>query len=283
METPDKTNLVGHVDADSIMFNIGWGLSKGEVIPDEDYSHATEAPEVIHKLTESYIRKLKVEMGVEALHLHFTASDKNQMLFEEFYNKPMQPQFRTQLGGTYKSNRKAAPLPCGYHLVLRSLLMYPNAYLHDTWEADDAVLLHKKLNPDAVLSSNDKDVYKQHAGLNWLYDKRKKWEDIPVDYANFFAFYQAITGDVVDGFGGVPGIGPKRAGDFVRPDYTPSQNWQGVLDAFESKGQGEEEALFNMRMASMSQLFLDKDGKPFIDLWKPEGHHLEPIWSVTNE
>jgi len=217
-------------------------------------------------------------MGVDVLHLHFSASSKNKELFEEFMGKPMQTQFRSSLGSTYKSNRKNAPLPTGYHYTLRALLDQPNAYIHDKWEADEAVLLHKKMNPEWVLSSNDKDVYKQHCGKNWRYDKRQKWEDIPASFANYFAFFQAITGDPVDGFGGVPGIGPKKAEEFVKPVYTPTQNWEGVLKAFASKGLSDKEALINMRFANMHQLKLDDEGKPIIDLWTPSGSHLQPVW-----
>lgn len=259
------------------MFNMGWYFEKADLLPPGDYSSTTTVPEFIDTAVETFLTKLRKQMGVDQLHLHFTGNAKNKSLFEEFMGREMQEQFRNTLGNTYKSNRKEAKLPTGYHYTLRSLLQYPNTYIHDMWEADEAVILHKKLNPDWVLSSNDKDVYKQHPGKNWLYDKRREWVEVEKDFANYFAFFQAITGDPVDGFGGVPGIGPAGANKFVSTDKTPTQNWDGVLAAFASKGLDEREALINMRFANMHQLRLE-DGTPTIDLWKPEGHHLQPVW-----
>lgn len=285
---------IGIVDADSIMFNIGWWLAKAEMIDDIDYSHATEAPEVIYKAVDSALRKIRTAMGVDVLHLHFTASGKNQKLFEEFYKRPMRAQFRTELGCTYKANRSATPLPCGYHLTLRVLLEQRFAYMHDMWEADDAVILAKKLMPDAVLSSNDKDVWKQHYGSTYHYDKRAKdpkkaWGAADLGLANSFAFTQAVTGDPVDGFGGAYKIGETKCS--VSTTKTPKENWEAVLQAYRdsphdygTEAELLKEALVNMRMASMQQLAVDpKTGKVFIDLWKPEGRHLEPVWSLQNE
>jgi 5'-3' exonuclease len=277
---PTVESSVGLVDADSIMFNLGWYYIKADILPDDkaDYRNSTVAPPEIHKAVETFLDKLREQMNVTTLHLHFTGSSKNQGLFEEFNKRPMLEQFRNTLGCTYKSNRKEAALPAGYHYTLRVLLEKSKAYIHDQWEADDAIILHKKLNPDYVLSSNDKDVYGQHFGTSWLYDKRRKWVDIDKGHANYFAFLQAITGDPVDGFGGVPGIGPAKAAKFVSVDNTPTQNWEGVLAAFDSKGLDEEEALINMRFANMHQLSVNKDGAAVVDLWKPEGKHLEPVW-----
>lgn len=276
---------VGVIDADSIMFNLGWFYAKAELLPNDDtnYSNSKTVPDFVHKSVEEFLERLRKKMGVDILHLHFTAGPKNRDLFEEFMGRPMKSQFRDSLNNSYKANRTDAHLPVGYHYTLRSLLQEPNAYIHDEWEADEAVILHKKLNPDWILSSNDKDVWKQHHGSNYFYDKRSKkpetaWTDVDKDYANYFPFLQAITGDPVDGFIGAKGIGPKKAEQFVNVNNTPAQNWQGVLDAFNSKGLDEAEALLNMRFASMSQLKIDDTGTPVIDLWKPERHHLEPVW-----
>lgn len=276
---PTRKAEIGIVDADSIMFNLGWYYAKADLLPNDgaDYSSSTVAPEFVHTAVDTFLDKLKVQMNVDSLHLHFTGSSKNKGLFEEFMKRPMLEQFRNTLGNSYKSNRKAVALPVGYHYTLRALLQQPNAYIHDQWEADEAVILHKKLNPDWVLSSNDKDVYKQHHGSSWLYDKRREWAEVGKDFANYFAFLQAITGDPVDGFGGVPGIGPAKAEKFVSPSNTPTQNWEGVMKAFESKGLDEREALINMRFANMHQLKVTEEGVQ-IDLWHPSGHHLQPVW-----
>ncbi len=276
------SDRVGIIDADSIMYNLGWYFEAAGILPDVDFRDTPSCPPVVHAAVAEFLERLRTAMDVGFLHLHFTASSKVDGLFNEFVGRPMRPQFRTTLGNPYKASRKESPLPRGFHLTLRSLLQeqtgMARAYLHDQYEADDAVLLHKKLNPEFVLSSNDKDVYGQHEGFSWRYDKRKNWAETDKKFANFFTFFQAITGDPTDGFIGVRGIGTAKAHNFVNVDNTPTQNWEGVLAAFKSKGFGEEEALINMRFANMHQLELNSAGAPHVNLWKPEGRHLEPVW-----
>lgn len=275
---PSVKSQVGIVDADSIIYNLGWYYDKAGLLPPNDITSVEVVPEFVVTAVATFLSRLKTQLNVENLHLHLTASHKTKDLFEEYMGRPMKPQFRSLLPNDYKTNRQELLPPTGFYHTLRALLNLPNTYIHDQWEADEAVILHKKLNPTWVLSSNDKDVYKQHAGKNWLYDKRRRWVDIDVNFANYFSYLQAITGDPTDGFGGVPGIGEKRAMQFVSPNNTPEQNWEGVLKAFKSKGLGEDQALINMQFANMHQLHLDENNKPYINLWKPDELHLSPDW-----
>ena len=59
---------------------------------------------------------------------------------------------------------------------------------------------------------------------------------------------QALAGDQTDGYGGVPGIGIKRAvALFEDKGYT----WKAVVDAFAEKDLGEDIALQNARLAKI--------------------------------
>ena len=61
-------------------------------------------------------------------------------------------------------------------------------------------------------------------------------------------YIQTLAGDQTDGYGGVPGIGVKRAAAlFEEEGYT----WETVVKAFKSKGLGEEDALMNARLAKI--------------------------------
>ena len=59
---------------------------------------------------------------------------------------------------------------------------------------------------------------------------------------------QTLAGDQTDGYGGVPGIGVKRAIALLDKDgYT----WDTVVKAFKSKELDEDVALMNARLAKI--------------------------------
>ena len=61
-------------------------------------------------------------------------------------------------------------------------------------------------------------------------------------------YLQTLSGDQTDGYGGVPGMGMKRAAAwFDKYGY----NWDAVVRAFVEKDLGEREALINARLAKI--------------------------------
>ena len=81
---------------------------------------------------------------------------------------------------------------------------------------------------------------------------------------------QSLAGDQTDGYGGVPGIGIKRAEAlFKDKGYT----WKAVVEAFTEKDLSEEEALVNARLAKI--LTVDdydfKNKRPI--LWNPRADY----------
>lgn len=261
---PKKTKLplVGLVDADAIMYNIGWRLNAMGILSHIDFTQLATPPDIVYQEVNSYIEALMNDIGVDSLELHFTASRKNKDLFEKFTSKELKPQFRTTLGTSYKDNRPKtdAELPFAYHQILQVLLERYTSFMHDQWEADDALLYLHKSNPSYVILSNDKDVWKQIVGYSYQYDKRKSWSHQTVDEANMFPFVQAITGDAVDNYFGARGIGIKSIPQFINVNMSPYEMWQGVLAAHRSVGNSEDIAIWNMRMASLHQLQMLDDG-----------------------
>ena len=57
---------------------------------------------------------------------------------------------------------------------------------------------------------------------------------------------QTLAGDQTDGYGGVPGIGVKRAETLFK---NKGYSWKTVVEAFKEKGLTEEDALTNARLA----------------------------------
>jgi hypothetical protein len=281
---------VGILDADYLMYRLGVYFEKADILnPQADYSGTVTVPPPVKTAVATAIDRIMATMVVDELQLHFTSSTKNLHFQPEFYGREAGSPFRSALGNTYKANRKSAPVVCGYHLTLRACHVlaqensYLTTYLHDIWEADDAVVYLKKHNPDWIIGACDKDVLQASAGGHYIYDKRDKWVTTTVEHANYFNYFQAITGDTVDGYCGVPDIGPARAKKFINPSMDPEFLWAGVLKAFHSKKLTEADALLNLRFASMHQLRVNEEGLPYVNLWSPTAEHFQRYWDSNIE
>ena len=174
--------------------------------------------------------------------------------------------FRFDLYPDYKGNRKEVRHPAGREELKQRLSeRYSNVVIVDCWEADDAVVALKVNAPDAyLLSATDKDVLQGVAGRHYNYNK-DVFITTTEERARFWPYFQCITGDPSDNIKGVPGLGPKKALQFISPEMDEQQLWRGVLSAYASKDLGEEEALLNMRMVNMLQT---RTGR--LVLWDPK-------------
>jgi len=132
----------------------------------------------------------------------------------------------------------------------------------DTLEADDALGIYATLHPGNVIVSPDKDM-KQIPGQ--LYNMEEMFTVSPEEGERMH-YLQTLSGDQTDGYGGVPGVGMKRAASwFEKHGY----NWEAVVRAFVEKDLGEREALINARLAKILTVN-DYDfatGEPI--LWTP--------------
>ena len=145
-----------------------------------------------------------------------------------------------------------------------------NAKLHIGIEADDEVVRLKTLYPeDYILCAIDKDVLYQTPGTHYNYGKMEtvtisSWQALK------FKYYQAIAGDPVDGYKGVPGIGPKRAEKALADCKNERELWVATLLAYKSKGLRRSEAIKTMRLACMHQY----NGTDVV-LWTPPLRDVE--------
>ena len=267
----------GICDADSIFYNAPYTMQNIE----EDLTGSIVTPE-IKECTIEYVHRIMRNAGVDTIELHFTRSVKNFEIYNNLTGEDLplhSMQFREKLSlnalsnGTiqsgYKSNRKDDIKPIGYDLILEVLLNEFKCYFHKEWEADDAVVLSKKLKPSAVLIACDKDVLQQSIGRHYVYDKRKKFVEVSAETAGYYQYYQAIVGDPVDGYGGVKGIGAKGAAKYISPAFNQEGLWHGVLSAHFSKQYPERTAIYHMQMACMHQLVINNKRQVEVSLWTP--------------
>ncbi len=201
--------------------------------------------------------------------------------------------FRKQFDPTYKQNRKDAVKPELLMLAKEYLFENYRSYIKPRLEADDVMgilatrprLLGKGVH-DVVIVSEDKDmrtipahVYNpNHPDLGIL--------EITETEAKQFHLWQTITGDATDGYPGCKGLGAggefdagtgefvlgRRSMPYAHDALTltdPLEMWDNVIEAYASKGQTEDDAIHQARLARI--LWADdynfKNNK--IRLWNP--------------
>ena len=149
--------------------------------------------------------------------------------------------FRKKILPEYKGHRNRKK-PCGYKRVINALKKEYKVIIKPGLEADDAMGIYATKYPGNIIASPDKDM-RQIPGQ--LYNFDEVFTITPEGGAAWHLI-QSISGDQTDGYGGVPGIGVKRAEAlFKEKGYT----WKAVVEAFKEKDLTEEDALVNARLA----------------------------------
>ena len=173
--------------------------------------------------------------------------------------------FRKRVAADYKGHRNRKK-PCGYKRVIHALHDHYRVIIMPTLEADDSMGVYATSNDDCVICSPDKDM-KQIPGSVWnmdemfTIDKRNGWE---------WFLIQTLAGDSTDGYSGAPGFGIKTSQKFFG-DY--GYTWNSVVQAFESKGLTEMDALRNARLAKIltAEDYDFEQSRPI--LWTPTDAH----------
>ncbi len=149
--------------------------------------------------------------------------------------------FRKKILPEYKGHRNRKK-PCGYKRIISALGEEYKVIIKPTLEADDTMGIYATKYPGNIIVSPDKDM-KQIPGQ--LYNFDETFTITPAEGSRWHLI-QTCAGDQTDGYGGIPGIGVKRA---VSLFEDKGYSWKTVLDAFKEKDLTEKEALINARLA----------------------------------
>jgi DNA polymerase-1 len=181
---------------------------------------------LVTRMFERQIQDLKERYESDDVILYFTGPNN----------------FRKQVDPEYKGNRVKRK-PAGYKRLLNFAFENYACKRIDCLEADDLIGLDCHLDPgNFVVISPDKDMKSIACRLfNGEVEVAISLED-----ADHQFHVQCLTGDVVDGYKGVPGIGPKSAEKILAKDGEP---WDLIVQAYEKAGMTEEDALRNARLA----------------------------------
>ena len=170
--------------------------------------------------------------------------------------------FRKKITPSYKGHRNRKK-PCGYKRVINKLKTEFDVIIMPELEADDAMGIYATQYPGNVIVSPDKDM-KQIPGT--LYNLDEKFT-ITSNSGAAWHLIQCLSGDQTDGYGGVPGIGVKRAETLFNKE---GYSWKTVVKAFKDKGLNEYDALMNARLARILTIDDYDTEKQKVRLWTPE-------------
>ena len=215
------------IDADYIVYK-SCAAAETEVDFGDDVILVTSNYSDAYSATRRELTKLKDQFGSFSTLILFFSDTKN---------------FRKKILTSYKGHRNRKK-PCGYKRVISQLKTEFEVIIMPTLEADDAMGIYATQNPGNIIVSPDKDM-KQIPGDIYNLDERFT---ITREQGAKWHLIQTLAGDQTDGYGGVPGIGVKRAEVlFNKKGYT----WKTVVEAFEDKDLTEEDALVNARLAKI--------------------------------
>lgn len=183
------------------------------------------------------------------------------------------PNFRKDLFADYKANRKDIKPHPSFAALKEAVKELNGCVWEDGIEADDLIGIRCSESKDTIAVSADKDFATVPCRLMIPTSHGRKTPDFHTfteDQANHNWMVQAMTGDVIDNYKGIPGIGPKKAA-LLLPRLEPVEDlWHRVASAFVMAGKTEEDALQMVRLARiLRDGDYDFDTKK-VKLWTPE-------------
>lgn len=181
--------------------------------------------------------------------------------------------FRRELFPSYKANRKDSEKPKLMDTVVAALNENFTVISEARLEADDLLGIYStdpKLfkGYDKIVCTIDKDLMQVPCQL--FNPNRDTTYKVSQEQADRFFFQQVLQGDRIDGYAGIPGVGPKKAQGILEAalaEGTPM--WDAVCQAYISNGLTIENALETARMARILRAG-DYDFKTgVVKLWNP--------------
>lgn len=279
--------MIGLVDADSLIYSVGFTFEEKTFWNKEEIKLGIDIePEITItadlsltlKALDAKIEKMAFNTGIEEAEFWLTGTDN----------------FRYEVKEDYKHNRKPNAKPIYFKEIWEYLVENYDVKVAVGYEADDIVVYKKRAYPDKyILCAIDKDVLYQTPGVHYNYGK-EEFIEIEESFADYFRYFQTLTGDTTDGYIGCKGIGlgaalkilgfPKDNKELMIDFATKKRFkglpkvldipqvedlWKAVVGAYESKGFTEEDAIIQMRLADMTQLVETKKGEYEIKLFIP--------------
>jgi len=211
--------------------------------------------------SDANICKADVDLVIEDLGSSLEADDYVVALTDS-------KNFRKDVLPTYKNNRKDKRKPLALKELREYVIKKHKGVVWDNLEADDVlgIMATEPTEEERIVVTIDKDLKTVPCNLS---SDGLNVQRIPERLADYWFMIQTLTGDKVDGYDGVEGIGIKTAEKLIKK-YTnvPLLDlWKIVKKIYVDKGYTEAEALQQARVARILRHgeYNKKTGK--VKLW----------------
>ena len=173
--------------------------------------------------------------------------------------------FRYDLFPAYKGNRKNKRKPLALTELIKQMCKRHTFMMQDGMEADDLIGIMCTQDPkNTVALSGDKDF--ATLPITWYNHLKDETRKITKEEAKYNHAIQTLTGDSVDGFEGIKGVGPKTAQKYLDKQGT---NWASIVELYEAKELTEDDALLTARLCYILQDGDYDEKTKEIKLWLP--------------
>jgi DNA polymerase-1 len=247
------TDLI--IDGDIVVYQACAASEKATKWEDGIWTLHTDEWEAKHKAA-THIERVK------AVANNYFDIDKVKVAFSSTSN------FRKGIYPEYKKNREGKRRP----MCIREVVAYlGDKYSSLIWtniEADDVMGIYATRDKEVVIYSADKDM--ATIPNCWhMTNTDSKPTKISEEAANRNWFKQALTGDTVDNYKGIKGVGPVKALRILEGAKTEEDMWKRVRSAYLKAGHTVDEALTQTRLARILREGDYCDYKNEVKLWEP--------------
>ncbi len=252
-----KTTLL--IDGDVLAYKIGRAVETPINWGDDDWTLHADAREACQRM-DSEISSLRSTLRADEVRVALSCKTDEG--------------FRKQLCPTYKANRKNSRKPVCHQALRSHLVDSYGAIQRPGLEADDilGILATEEHVGERIIVSLDKDF----RGVPCNFYNPNHPDDgvvtITEEEAIKFHALQTLMGDAVDGYTGIPGVGPKKA-EKILAGVQPKDYWRTIVGAYDKAGLSEEVALTNARLARILQSGDYDKATGKIILWTPPSFH----------
>ena len=234
------------IDGDMIVYRAAFGSEKEIKWCDDVYTLHMDMNEALDKVA-TIIDSILAKLHTSQFSLAFSPKKT----------------FRHELFDGYKANRADKRKPLGLGDLISRVKSQYDGLLYANIEADDVIGLICTKDRNCVAVSGDKDFLTLPCKFyNFLKDELIETSE---EEANYNHLIQTLTGDVVDGYSGIKGVGIKTAEKLLAKT---GATWEGVVEIYTSKGYTEDIALLNAQLAYiLRDGDYDFDKQELIKLW----------------
>jgi len=189
--------------------------------------------------------------------------------------------FRSRIYDLYKANRKDIVPHPAFKGLKEEVKTFQATVWEDGIEADDLIGIRVTEDEHRIAVSADKDFATIPCKLYIpaSHGKDGVWHEFSEEQANYNWLIQSMTGDTIDNYKGIPGVGPVKAKNILPFPARVDTMWQRVVGGFQAAKLSPDDALLMARLARILRHGEYNFDTKEVTLWHP----TEPVQLATSK